>query len=416
MEKELTKSQIKEIKIEQNQVDDLSSELANSFEIIENSFITQVNTTLMKNSRSGDFNKWKEEQKINREKLKRDLKTTKENCQKIVDKMLDDTLINVNKAITMIGETKVEKIDRVNLKAIANKGISLCSDKALENFDKSVAKVYKLKNQEPLFDAILKQTEEGIDNGLKIVYKNGRQVSFKSYMEMNVRTTTRQEANEYLFKASKSNGVVFYVCSTFGDCADDHEKYQGKYYYDEDWTSFGYNEETSKRIKEVISRYDMLSYQKVVNGKPYLTTRPNCRHTLRPVVLDDIFADKTPEDMVKEYKIKKGTYHDNNYKALQRQRYHERMIRNYKTRQIIHEQEYKENPNPVLKQKIIRDKQLIAHWNKEQEKLLGKYKFLKRDKRREDNKILVQDAGAGYQLGLKIDGENMFFETKTKNN
>ena len=415
MANELTKTEIKEIKIEQGKLDDLSSELANGFEIIENSFITQVNTTLMKGSMSGNFKEWKEKQKINRIRFKKDLEKSKENCKKIVDKMLDNTLIDVNKAITMISDVKTEKVDRVNIKAIANKGISLCSDQALKNFDKSVAKVYKLRNQEPLFDAILKQTEEGIDNGLKIAYKNGRLVSFKSYMEMNVRTTTRQEANEYLFKASKNNGVVFYICSSFGDCADDHKEFQGKYYYDADWKSFGYDEETSKRIKQTISKYQMQSYQDVVNNKPYLTTRPNCRHTLRPVVLDDVFS-KSPEKMMEEYKIKKGTYHDNNYKALQRQRYNERMIRKYKTRLENDKLLYEQNPNPKLKQMIKNDEALIKHWSQEQTKLLKKYTFLKRDRRREDNKILVQDLGAGYSLGLKISGKNMFVKGKVENN
>lgn len=412
MANELSKTEIKEIKIEQNNIDDLNSKLANEFEIIENSFIVQSNVALMKNSYNGDYDEWKEKQKITREQLKKDLKKSEENCKKIVDKSLDNTLIDVNKAITMISNVKTEKVDRANIKAIANKGISLCSDQALKNFDKSVAKVYKLRNQEPLFDAILKQTQEGIENGLKIAYKNGRLVSFKSYMEMNVRTTTRQEANEYLFKASKSNGVVFYISSTFGDCADDHKEFQGKYYYDADWKSFGYDEETSKKIKETISRYQMRSYQDVVNNKPYLTTRPNCRHTLRPVVLDDVFS-KSPKTISEEYKIIKGTYHDRNYKALQRQRYNERMIRKYKTRLENNKLLYEQNPNPKLNQLIKNDEALIKHWNQEQLKLLKKYTFLKRDKRREDNKILLQDAGAGYSLGLKIDGKNMFFETKT---
>ena len=91
MANELSKTEIKEIKIEQGNLDDLSSKLANEFEIIENSFITQVNTTLMKGSMNGDFEEWKEKQKINRIQLKKDLEKSKENCKKIVDKSLDNT-------------------------------------------------------------------------------------------------------------------------------------------------------------------------------------------------------------------------------------------------------------------------------------------------------------------------------------
>ena len=427
---ELTKTEIKEIKIEQGKIDEISDDLTNQFEIIENSIIAQKNVALTKYSLNTDFKTWKEKQKIVRSQLKKDIEKSIQETQKVVDKSIQETFDSVSKVVVGIGNEKAEavkkKVDRVNIEGIANKGIKLFANKVMNEYDKSVAKIYKLRNQEPLFDAILKQTQEGIDKApYKIAYKkvtivrNGREikysreVSFKSYMEMNIRTTTRQEANKFLFQASKSNGVVFYICSSFGDCADDHKHVQGKYYYDQDWPSFGYDKETSKKIKETISRYNMQSYQSVVNKAPYLTTRPNCRHTLRPVVLTDVFENNEKE-MLEKYKIEKGTFKDGNYQALQRQRAIERNLRFYKSRLETHELMKKENPDPKLLKQIDKDIKLIAEWEKEMKKLLKANGFLKRDKRRESNKILVQDAGAGYSLGLKIDGKNMYVKGANK--
>ena len=224
---------------------------------------------------------------------------------------------------------------------------------------------------------------------------------------MNVRTTVKQEANQYLFEASKSNGVVFYICDYYGDCAKDHVDYQGRYYYDEDWQSFGYDEETSNNIQNFIDSYGMQSYQSVVNDSPYLTTRPNCRHSLRPVALEDALK-YTDKKMTEKYGIRKGTYNDDNYKALQEQRKNERMIRYYKTRLEEHQQMNKQMHNPDLKVKIKKDKDLIKKWENNLEDLLSANSFLKRDKRRENNKILVNDLGAGYHMGLKVDGKNMY--------
>ena len=410
---EITKNEIKKIKIEENKIDELDNELSNAFEIVQNSFIVQKNVMLSKNSINGDFEEWKKAQKINREKLKKDLKTSENNSIKLINESIVDTLIGVHQAVLNTKQYSEDLKQRTKLNSSVEKGVRLLSKNTLKDFDKSVAKVYKLRNQEPLFDAIYKQTQEGIEKGIKIAYKDKRQISFKAYMEMNVRTTTRQEANKYLFEASKNNGVVFYVCSFFGDCAKDHADYQGKYYYDEDWHSFGYDEETSKQIQEYIDLNNIESYQSVVDNEPFLTTRPNCRHTLRPVVLDDVFTH-TDKQMTEEYGIRKGTYKDSNYVDLQNQRKNERVIRNYKTRLEEHKLMYKQNPNPTLKNQIDKDRTLIKKWVEKQEKLISSNSLLKRDKRRENNKILVQDLGAGYQLGLKINGKNMYFKEKIK--
>lgn len=403
--------EIKELKIEQEKIDDLNSELSIVFEAIENSFITQVNTTLMCNSFSGNFKEWKEAQQVNRTKLKKDLEEAKNGFKKIVDNSLDETFKSIREIMGIVALIKAPskedkeglKEDKADIKTISNQALNNCVKKSLENYDNSVNKIYQMQKTKPLFEAIYKQTQIGIDKGMKIVYKDGRKMSFKSYMEMNVRTTLRQESNDYLFQTSKRNKVVFYIASYFGDCAYDHKDYQGKYYYDKNWKSFGYDDKTTKQISDTISKYNMKSYQSVVEHEPYLTTRPNCRHQLRPVVLDDIF-NKSSNEVLKEYGITKTTYHDKNYKLLQEQRYNERKIRNFKTKLEQDQALYDANPEPRLKEKIVKDKQLIKAWQSRQTKLIKDNDFLKRDYRREDNKVIVNDLGAKYQLGLGFSG------------
>lgn len=404
---ELKKQEIKEIKIEQNKIDDLSSSLDRIFENVENDMIVRKNIALSKGSMTNDFDKWKKEQKVVKNQFKKEIANNINVIKAIIISSILILMLQLKDLGEDISKVKIKQIDKTKIIKQANKAVKLLGQNVFNDYQKSVAKVYRFKNTDSLYNAIYKQTKEGIDKGVGIVYRNGRKVSFKSYMEMNVRTTVRQEANQYLFKASKSNGVVFYICDYFGDCAKDHEFFQGRYYFDEDWQSFGYDEETSNNIQNFIDSYGMQSYQSVVNDSPYLTTRPNCRHSLRPVVLEDALK-YTDKKMTEKYGIRKGTYNDDNYKALQEQRKNERMIRYYKTRLEEHQQMNKQMHNPDLKAKIKKDKDLIKKWENNLEDLLSANSFLKRDKRRENNKILVNDLGAGYHMGLKIDGKNMY--------
>ena len=419
MANELTKTEIKEIKISQNKLDEFSDEITNASEIIENSMRVIKNVALSEYTINGSFDEWKEHQKIVRVNLRNEINKSIKNSTIIVKKSIETTMGQVSDAVENISDDIKKQIKRSNkitpkLISKAENGIKILGNSILKQYDNDVKQIYKLKNQEPLFKSILKHTQTGIDKAPTKIYADGKEFSFKSYMEMNVRTTVRQEANELLFNASKMNGVVFYICSSFGDSRDSHADYQGLYYYDEDWESFGYAEETSKKIQEYIDSNDLMSYQSVTYNEPFLTTSPNCRHSFRPVVLSDIIEEgKSAKEMLGEYKIIKGTYNDENYKALQEQRKNERMIRGYKTRLEEHKLQAKNNPaDPSLKALIEKDIKLIHKWQNNQNDLLSKNKFLKRDTRRENNKILVQDLGAGYQLGLKIDGKNMYVKQK----
>lgn len=81
--------------------------------------------------------------------------------------------------------------------------------------------------------------------------------------------------------------VVFYLCSVHTGPAEDHKEWQGKIYVDRFWRSVMEGARcTAAQIKGVeayIRNHNILTLQEVVNHKPYLITRPYCRHFFIPV-------------------------------------------------------------------------------------------------------------------------------------
>lgn len=394
-EESINKGKINRIKIDQKKLSDLSADMDQILEYAENKLVEDKNVTLSMNSMSGDFDKWKESKAIERNNLINKAKITTNEVKKVIDTALFTTISKINESGEELTAEKINEIKGTKIFEFTNHALEITNKKLIKDFDKDVIRVYKLRKHENLYDAILKQTNKGIENGVKIVYRNGRHVSFKSYMEMNVRTTVRQEANDYLFKASKNNRVVFYLCNYFADSADDHKDFQGKYYYDKNWKSFKFSKETEDKIQAMINRYHMRSYQQVVDGPPYLTTRPNCRHTLTPIPLDQALKNN-PAETGEKYGLRKGTYKSKNYKDLQTQRLNERNIRKYKARLENDIAMAKHMHSPQLSAQINRDKYLIKYWQSRQRLLVAQNPALKRDYRREDNKAIVQDLGVKY--------------------
>ena len=163
---------------------------------------------------------------------------------------------------------------------------------------------------------------KGVENGVKVVYKDGKQFTWKAYMEMNVRTTIQQEMTEHQIKAGASIGQVFYICDSFADCAPDHADYQGKIYYNAD-------SQISEEAQKYIEENNIQSMQEVINNKPFLTSRPNCRHNFHLIPESEVLSS-TANKILENEGLKYGNYKGSNYEALQKQRYNERQIRKWK--------------------------------------------------------------------------------------
>ena len=287
-----------------------------------------------------------------------------------------------DKSIEMLDDIVEDKNVREHLKKDMDKYNRKIVISTVNGFMGALVAVRKLSKTKPLADAIYEQTQKGIDADLKIRIK-GRTWSYKAYMEMNARTTVQHNIGEEQLKVGKLAKIVFYICNVFADSADDHAKWQGKMYYDERWESFVEDKETQKKIRGLIRKKRMKSVQWVKDKPIYLTTRPNCRHRLSPISINQ--AGLSTEKVLNDLNLKAKTYKTDNYKATQQQRYNERMIRKYKARA---------ESNKKLGYDTGNDTALVKRWQAKQRALVKSNSGLERDYRRESNFVIVQDLGA----------------------
>ena len=301
---------------------------------------------------------------------------------------LKHALLAVKKRADSMVSTSLNRVEGIELKRLVadnERATAMMIASTLTSYRRSVSQIVRLSETIPLKEAIKRQTQEGINNGVKIATAGGkRMVGYKEYMEMNVRTTVQREIGEMQMASGGQAGVVFYISNHFADCADDHKDYQGRIYYDERYATFGYDAETLARIQTLISSKRMLGVQSVREQAPYLTTRPNCRHTLTPISIEQ--AGGSASQLVSNLKLSSGSYRDENYEDLQQQRYNERQIRFYKGRMEA-------NKELGYDDLVNRDKHLVSKWQATQRKLISSNEALSRDYRRETEKILLQDLG-----------------------
>jgi hypothetical protein len=279
------------------------------------------------------------------------------------------------------------------LKRDLEKGSHLLVSSTIGYLNTARKNIINMERVLPLREAIFRQTQQGFDSGLKIAVSPRRQYGYKEYMEMTVRTTVQREIGSLQMASGKQAGLVFYISNHFADCADDHKAYQGRMYYDNRYKSMGYSAEDVAEIEHIIKVKDMLSVQEVRDEKPYLTTRPNCRHTLTPISIEQ--AQGSARELVSSLKLSTGSYRDANYEALQKQRYNERQIRFYKARY-----EHNKLLGDVVPPDILaRDRVLVSKWQGVQREHVKSHDdVLVRDYRRETREVLVNDLGARYNV------------------
>lgn len=93
---------------------------------------------------------------------------------------------------------------------------------------------------------------------------------------------------------------IFYLASEHGDCAEDHENYQGKLYIDNRWRKYITDKSKIKAITGFVSK-NHISYLQYVLGRPiWLITRPNCRHYIVSVPTAEVLSGKSIHSMLSE--------------------------------------------------------------------------------------------------------------------
>lgn len=312
--------------------------------------------------------------------IRKEIKEQKnENFEKQFTQIQKETVKTLNKLPNIIEQTQRKNIIQVGSKYSVRKEVSV----------------------DELYNGIVKQAEKGIENAPKITYKNKRNVSFTSYVDMKNRTMLQEYTNKAQTEAGKNAGLIFWLCSSFGDSAKDHVDYQGKIYIDRDWESM-VDEETRERVQQYIDDNDTMIKQNVEEGEPYLTTRPNCRHRWMAMNTEEVLGGKPTKDMLKENDmLLNGEYEQEKANARDRLRYQERQIRKYKLQAEETNIRIEKTPAGELKEEEKKRLQEINsnikfHQRKARELVKDNSTFLEREYARENPRIIKTDLGYKY--------------------
>lgn len=386
-------------------IDDLVDILGEEYARIENTFVIRSNEQLAKYLDNPKA--WKAKQIASRLALRKEfISAAREQLQRLNEKAEKVFLLSykeVDKDVIEITENEIvaknipsdvkeqiKKIQQFN----ANQVLKL-ANQSLSTYTKTVRIIDSLSTPETLYETVKKQMPKGIENGVKVVYEDGKQYTWKAYMEMNVRTTIHQEMTQRQMEVGAKVGQIFYICDSFADCAPDHAAYQGKIYYNAD-------ADISEEAQKYIDENQIQSMQEVTNGEPFLTSRPNCRHNFHAIPTSQVLTEKANK-ILEDEGLKFGDYKGSNYEALQKQRYNERQIRKWKLK--------KENAERIQRETGIKNptgiqaaQHKVSEWQKRQRELIAKNdKVLERQYDRENARIMVDHLGVKYDYRV-VDG------------
>ena len=383
-------------------IDDLVDILADEYAKLENTFVIRNNEQLM--MYLDNPKEWKKRQLASRMKYRKDLikiaKSQIDNLNSKAEKVYLLSYKEIEKDKIKITEKEIVAEDipddvKAKIKEIKKfnaEQVLTLANQSLQTFTKNVQVIDQLSTPDTLYEVVKKQFAKGIENGIKVMYRNQRMFNWKAYMEMNVRTTVHNEISQRQMQTEN----IFFMCDSFADSAPDHAPYQGKIYYNE-------NAKLTDEAKEYIDSHNIQSMQSVANNPPYLTTRPNCRHNFSMIPTSEVLS-MSQDSIAKKYELKHGEYKGSNYEASQKQRYNERQIRKWKLRE--------ENLKKVQSETKLSQKEQInkAHakviaWQKEQRHLIkNNESVLKRQYDRENARVMTEDLGVRYDYKVK-DGE-----------
>ena len=384
-------------------IDDLVDIIGERYAELENTFIICNNLELAKFIDNPET--WKRRQMANKPRYKQVLiDLAKTELRKLNDALERVYLLSyqqVNKDTIDVTRTEIvvkdipksvlqqiSKMQKQNLQEILT-----LANISYRQYTNQVKIISALSTPDNFYDVFRKQTIKGVDKGLMVTYKDGRQFTWKAYMEMNARTTIHHELGEEQIRAGTSAGIIFYMCDSFADCAPDHQEYQGKLYYNADAN-------IPDDVMDFIQSHGIRSMQEVRDGDPFLTTRPNCRHNFHAIPTEEAMG-KGEKQILEDEKLSKGKYKDSNYEKVQEQRKIERTIRKYKMRKENGEALYQATGRKDFKptgheDALIRKWQAISRQHVKENPAL-----IKRDYDRENIRVITQDLGVRYDLRKK---------------
>lgn len=381
-----------------NVIDDVSLVIRESIDATENAVVLQIGSNLNKGSKGNDIDKYIKTQQTSKIQFEKKLKQLADKSVK----QMDEVANRVGK-YTGTNTTSLKKEIRKGMKMLVKSGNDF-QNQAL----KKISRIGKFSTSAQyipdLKKSIVQQLKVGIDKGLPVTYKSGKKMPYKSYMEMAVRTGIQTEIGNTQLDAGKNANIVFWLVNEFRDCADDHAAYQGKMYYDERYTSFNLTDEIKTTIKNHIMSNNLLSIQSVRDNPPFITTRPNCRHKIKAIPIDQVLAEGV--DVIKDkVGYKSDSYRPKDYEATKKQRLNERNIRKYKQREATYRKLYEETKDTEYLTLAQKSKKNTSTWQARQREHVKNNPFLFRDYDRENTKVLLQDLGLSKKVNLSKNGD-----------
>lgn len=407
----------------------LSEDLVKLFNGLEEEVMFELTKKL---SKGGNLtaSEWEKLQDVNNAKYRERVSKIIKERAKEIDAELTKTIESAINFAEKETEKAVRQLNKENKKVQLNEKEKASIIKSLKNWNKGnyeilyeqaliknnqlqkqiiaegklVGKIRAKDITQTFYDSIARTiTNEGIDKGFGVFYKDGSRRSYRSYIEMAIRTNIQNVASETMEKATNKIGIIFFLASEHATCAIDHADYQGKLYVNENWEEYIEDEEVRKQIESFIKRNNIKTIQWVKGAPVYFTTRPNCRHFFMPLTIEQAMGNLT--ELKQNVRTTAGTYRLENYQDLVKQRYNERNIRKYKQRveanKIMLDNAKNERQKALIKRDITRNEKLFKKWNYEQYKLIKSNKSLKREKRREEIDTLAQDLGVSVSLKNK---------------
>lgn len=154
---------------------------------------------------------------------------------------------------------------------------------------------YLMSEMVKIYTDILVSTRKSPKNERKKAINDKVETSFDKIEAIKNVLAGKMESRAKIQEIKSLKGV-FYVCNVFKDCAKDHLDYQGKLYYAENWKE-KVPDEMVPEIARFIRRKNLMSVEQVTMNRPWLITRPNCRHRLLGVSIKDALSGNYEPDV-----------------------------------------------------------------------------------------------------------------------
>jgi len=144
----------------------------------------------------------------------------------------------------------------------------------------------------------------------------------------------------------------FYLSDSHKNCAKDHLEYESRIYFDEKYANYVSDPELLEKIEAYIRNHKCLAVQEVIGYPHYFLTRPNCRHQIVPVPVEEVLSSS-----VKKMQIRRKLVVDN-----ARVSHEESVSRAYYNKYLEYKALWDVAPNEKIAQEMKRSKQLYRKW------------------------------------------------------